>query len=217
MQRESGTHGRRGAALVALLAHGLIIWAVLHMSALLPHPAALERMTLLYVPPPEQVAAEASEPSADRHRSRVRSSGVPGPPTVAAPTAVPPQAEPLPPIDWAAEQHRVAESKGRENWKQLSQHCRDAEALHIYPPECHRYVTPEPWKPEEKRFGLAGPLPYVRVGQCVLGLGFWGCAVGKPPPANGHVLDGIHDPDRPSPIPENGSYQAPPEAREPLH
>jgi hypothetical protein len=139
---------------------------------------------------------------------------VPGPPTVAAPTAAAPQAEPLPPIDWAAEQDQVAESKGRENWKQLSQHCRDAEALHIHPPECHRYVAPEPWEPEEKRFGLAGPLPYVRLGQCVLGLGFWGCAVGKPPP-NGHRLEGMRDPDRPSSMPDNGSYQAPPEAREP--
>ena len=217
MQPESGTNGRRGAALaVALLAHALIIWALLHMPARLPHPPALERITLLYLPPPERVAPEASGPSAAHRRSRIRSSDVPGPPTLAAPTAAAPQAEPPPPIDWASEQAQVAESKGRENWKQLSQHCRDAEALHIHPPECHRYVAPEPWEPEEKRFGLAGPLPYVRLGQCVLGLGFWGCAVGKPPP-NGHVLEGIRDPDRPSSMPDNGRYQAPPEAREPLH
>jgi hypothetical protein len=195
----------------------LVIWALLRVSAFLTHPEALERITLLYLPPPAQMAPEAAPvpgPSAAHRRSRIRSSDMP---TGTPPTTVPPQSAPaLPPIDWVAEQARVAESNGRENWRQLSQRCRDAEALHIYPPECHRYVAPEPWKPEEKRFGLAGPLPYVRVGQCVVGLGFWGCAVGKPPP-DSHVLDGMRDPDRPSPIPDNGSYRPPLEAREPLH
>ncbi len=138
---------QRAAWVLALLAHALIIWALLHIPASLPRPAALERITVLYLPPPEHVAPAASEPSTAQRRSRIRSAQMPGPPTVAAPTAAAPQAESLPPIDWAAEQDRVAESKGRENWKQLSQHCRDAEALHIYPPECHRYVAPEPWQP----------------------------------------------------------------------
>jgi hypothetical protein len=30
----------------------------------------------------------------------------------------------------------------------------------------------------------------------VVGLGFFGCALGKKPEANGHLFDGMHDPDR---------------------
>jgi hypothetical protein len=35
------------------------------------------------------------------------------------------------------------------------------------------------WTPEPKKAGLA-PLPYVVVGRCVVGLGFFGCALGAP-------------------------------------
>jgi hypothetical protein len=140
----------------------------------------------------------------------------PEPSKEAALTATPPQAAPLSPIDWMAEQQRAAESTGSTLWKQLSQHCHEAQAQHIYPPECHRYVAPDLWEPEHKHFGLAGPLPYVRAGNCVLGLGFFGCAVGTLP-AKSHLFDGMLDPDRPSSIPDNGSHQASPEAREPLH
>jgi len=188
----------------------------MHGAARPPHPAALEPIELLYLPPrqvPTQAAPAAPVPSPSSAARRTRIPA-PSPTAAAGEGAVPATA---PPIDWAAEQDRVAESKASETWNQLSQHCRDAQALHIYPPECHRYVEPEPWKPEQKHFGLAGPLPYVRVGQCVVGLGFFGCAVGKPAPPDSHVFDGMRDPDRPNSIPENGSYQAPPDAREPLH
>jgi hypothetical protein len=223
MQWKSGTNGPRGAAFaVALLAHALIIWALLRAFAPLPRPhlALDERITLLYLPPPVRAAPETVPPtgkSAAAHSaSRIRSLDMPGPSTGAAPSAASPQAAPPPPIDWMAEQQRSAESTGGKLWKELSQHCRDAEAQHIYPPECHRYIAPEPWQPEQKHFGLAGPLPYVRAGNCVLGLGFFGCAVGKPP-TNSHAFDGMRDPDRPGSVPDNGSYQAPPEPREPLH
>jgi hypothetical protein len=225
MQQESGFRIRRGAAwAVALLAHALIIWALLQVSLPLPHSASLERMTLLYLPPPDRVTPEPEPqrrpvpgPSATPRRSHTKSSDVPAPPNDAAPPVDPPPTEQPTRIDWAAEQNHVAQSQAREYWTQLSQHCRDAEALHIHPPECHRYIEPEPWKPEERRFGMAGPLPYVRAGRCVLGLGFWGCAVGKAPPPDSHVFDGMRDPDRPGAIPDNGSYQSPAATRDPLH
>jgi hypothetical protein len=228
MQRDSSTTGRRGAAwAVALLAHAILIWALLQVTPPLPHSAALERMTLIYLPPPDRAtqgpASPAPEPPVTAaapaaHRpSRNHSPDAPAPPSEAAPIPPPPHPEQPPPIDWAAEQTQVAQSQAREHWTQLAQHCRDAEALHIHPPECHRYIEPEPWKPEEKRFGMAGPLPYVRAGRCVLGLGFFGCAVGKKPPPDSHVFDGMRDPDRPGAIPDNGSYQSPAAARDPLH
>ena len=55
------------------------------------------------------------------------------------------------------------------------------------------------WQPP--RVGMAGAdgglhLPYVMLGKrCVLGLGFFGCDLGKLPEPNSHLLDDMHDPD----------------------
>lgn len=52
------------------------------------------------------------------------------------------------------------------------------------------------WTPEEKKAGLL-PLPYVRLGNCVVGLGFFGCALNGTPAANGHLFDDLQKGDRP--------------------
>jgi hypothetical protein len=54
------------------------------------------------------------------------------------------------------------------------------------------------WDPEPPKAGFAaGFIPFVRIGQrCVVGLGFFGCNLSKLPEANGHLFDGMHDPDR---------------------
>lgn len=50
------------------------------------------------------------------------------------------------------------------------------------------------WAPP--RSGFKDGLPYVMVGEnCIVGLGFFGCALGKKP-ANGRLLDGMRDPQR---------------------
>lgn len=54
---------------------------------------------------------------------------------------------------------------------------------------CKPQGKPFAWNPEPQRAGLAGGLPYVRVGRCIVGLGFFGCRVGEAPPANGRLLD----------------------------
>jgi hypothetical protein len=48
------------------------------------------------------------------------------------------------------------------------------------------------------RVGIAaGFIPHVHIGQrCVVGLGFFGCNLSKLPEANGHLLDGMQDPNR---------------------
>jgi hypothetical protein len=214
---------RGGAILFAvLLAHALLGAFLLTRQYSGRHPAALpDEITLFYLPPPKapRLPLAAPEQPASLHRTppqhETATASVPS--SIAAPASEPSPWLALPPIDWTDEQATVAESKGREIWKQLAQHCREAEAARLHPPECHHYVAPEPWEPEDPRFGLAGPLPYVRLGPCVLGLGFWGCGFGKPQ-ANGHVFDGMLDPDRPrSSVPDNGSYAPPPEPRERLH
>jgi hypothetical protein len=58
---------------------------------------------------------------------------------------------------------------------------------------CEKQQSTWEWNKEEKSYGIA-PLPYVKLGKrCVVGLGFFGCALQKPPEANSHLLDDMHD------------------------
>jgi hypothetical protein len=53
------------------------------------------------------------------------------------------------------------------------------------------------WDPSPGRFGFSGGLPYMELGKrCAIGLGFFACAVGELPPADGTLLDGMKDADR---------------------
>ena len=63
-------------------------------------------------------------------------------------------------------------------------------------PKCRKPKPPPEWEPQPKKAGFIGILPYVRVGNCIVGLGFLGCTVGKSE-ANGHLFDDMNDPDRP--------------------
>ena len=44
------------------------------------------------------------------------------------------------------------------------------------------------WTPEPRKGGLL-PLPYVVLGRCVVGLGFFGCSIGEKAETNTHQLD----------------------------
>ncbi len=58
---------------------------------------------------------------------------------------------------------------------------------------CAAPSKPFEWSPEPRRAGLAGGLPYVRMGRCVVGLGFFGCRMGGAPPPNGRLLEGMKE------------------------
>ncbi len=103
-----------------------------------------------------------------------------------------------PPVDWRDEAERVAKSQAESIFKELKHQCSEAALRGEFLPECRRYKNPDAWVPEPRRFGIAGGLPYVRLGKrCIVGLGFFGCAVGKGPEANGGLFDDLRDPDRP--------------------
>jgi hypothetical protein len=103
-----------------------------------------------------------------------------------------------PPIDWDGEGEQVAKSQAALIFKQLKRDCDESALRGEQRPKCRKYKKPDAWKPEPKKFGIDGGLPYVRLGKrCVLGLGFFGCAVGKLPEADGHVFDDMREPDRP--------------------
>jgi hypothetical protein len=103
-----------------------------------------------------------------------------------------------PGIDWNQQGQQVAATQAESIFKELKHLCDEAALHNEHRPECRKYKTPEPWVPEPNKFGVAGGLPYVRLGKrCVSGLGFFGCGVGKLPEANGYVLEDMRDPDRP--------------------
>jgi hypothetical protein len=214
---------RGGTVLCAvLLGHVLLASFLLRYGPPLRRPAApLDQLTLVYLPPPPKAMLLPAQPERPPPKSRTplrnQTPLVSAPSNAPNPSMPPSDLTALPPIDWTDEQQEVARSKGADLWKQFAKHCREAEANHLHPPECHPNLAPVPWEPEEKRFGFAGPLPYVRLGPCVLGLGFWGCGLGKAPPGNSHLFDSMRNPDRSGSVPDSGGYVPPPEPREPLH
>ncbi len=103
-----------------------------------------------------------------------------------------------PPVDWHGEAEQVAKSQAESIFKELEHECDEAARRGEYPPECRKYKKSDAWVPEPRTFGIAGGLPYVRLGKrCIVGLGFFGCAVGKLPAAKGNLFDDMREPDRP--------------------
>ena len=63
---------------------------------------------------------------------------------------------------------------------------------------CSKAQQKQPEFTGRQSYYASGFIPYVRIGKrCIVGLGFWGCQLGKLPQANSHLLDGMTDPDRP--------------------
>ena len=104
-------------------------------------------------------------------------------PTIA--TTLPPEAPPPShAIDWRAEGERSARIIVEQ-----SQSNRTRQQPREQKPSFE-------WHPEPRKAGFSGLLPYVRLGKrCMLGLGFFGCAIGELPKADGTLFDDMGDPD----------------------
>jgi hypothetical protein len=98
---------------------------------------------------------------------------------------------------WNLEVQTVANSLAPRMIKELQQKCAQAEQrAQALPEGCKNRGGGREWQPEPKRAGFIGIFPYVRLGKCVVGLGFFGCAIGKRT-ADGALLKDISNPDRP--------------------
>lgn len=128
----------------------------------------------------------------------------PATPTVIAEPAAPEQTstapEPSTPtatIDWTAQATEAAAAVVDKAIGEEKRKCDPSDAPKSFLPPCHPQTKKFKWNPEEPRVGFSGGLPYVRVGErCAIGLGFFGCGFGDPPPANGDLFDGMDDPER---------------------
>lgn len=123
--------------------------------------------------------------------------------SIEAPTAI--TAEPLsgsaaagpgtaPSINWSEEAQRAAAAAADKVPTPDRSKCDSTGLGDPLLPNCK---PPPEFKWAPPKAGFANGLPYVTVGdRCVVGLGFFGCSIGKPP-ANGTLFDGMDDPARP--------------------
>ena len=98
-------------------------------------------------------------------------------------------------IDWASEAAQAARRAREPDHDPAAEFTAAPQKLRE---PCKPRETHMEWNgKEDRRFGMAGILPYVKLGKCVVSLGFFGCPVGEEPEANGHILDDMKDPTRP--------------------
>jgi hypothetical protein len=184
-------------ALAVSLAHLCLLWAML-LPARLQSPGARDTpvSTWLIVDATEVlpvVTPDAPPPPAVG--KIVPAAAVETLPAAAVPDAgVDTTVRPL--VDWQAQRAQVA-SQAAERM-----HAPGARSFGESPRSPYKTCKPRrsswEWKPEPGKVGMAGLLPFVRVGErCVVGLGFFGCALGEPPPANGKLLEDMKRDDRP--------------------
>jgi len=107
-------------------------------------------------------------------------------------TAPAPMPDPAAPVDWANEARIAARAATDGSGKPTSREF--GEPLKPARGKCEKRASSFEWNPEPKRAGFIGILPYVRLGNCIVGLGFFGCTLGASEP-NSHLFDDMSDPD----------------------
>ena len=154
----------------------------------------------IWIPSTPQPPQEQPEPTKSHSRARVARPVRTEPSARAAAAPVQPAetaAEKAPP-DWRSEAHSVAQSMAPQLNNELQEKCATAERLaQAPPPGCPKQSFEKEWRPQPKHAGFVGIFPYVRLGRCIIGLGFWGCVV-QEPKADGSLFEDFRNPDRPT-------------------
>ena len=143
--------------------------------------ATPDRTVLFFIPPPP-VVPRPSEPK----KVPAPAVHIVVPENLQATTTaitLPPTTEPeRPAVDWRAEGERSARIIVEQSQGDRTQ-------------PAHERQPSFEWHPEPRKAGFSGLLPYVRLGKrCILGLGFFGCAIGELPKADGTLFDDMGDP-----------------------
>lgn len=148
-----------------------------------------QRTMLISIPPREPTSPSASTE----------------PPSIAQPTLIIVPPPPLPEIESSA----PASSTPRSiDWRREAARSADTAIRMQSAPGPRGFEERAPaespvkpkafgWDPSPGKVGISGGLPYVEVGKrCVIGLGFFGCAIGELPAPNGELFEGMDDPNR---------------------
>jgi len=146
-------------------------------------------------PPPEEPkpAPSVAAPRLDIVRATPASSDVPAVASSEPSTSVGTPGA----IDWEHERAITAQAMLPELLKQNQTKCEAERRPGSMLPKCRQPVKVPEWEPEPGRFGIDGLIPFMRIGKrCAVGLGFFGCAIGKLPEADSHLFDEMRNPDR---------------------
>jgi hypothetical protein len=142
-------------------------------------------------------AARTTAGAARRATTTARPFAARPPSRTSAPTGIAVAPQPRAQTDWAAEARRVAGATPLAKVAPRTD-CEDTDRPGAMLPRCTPRRPEFSWGHEPRRVEFAGGLPFVRVGKrCLVGLGFFGCAIGTLPDANGHLFDERKDLDRP--------------------
>jgi hypothetical protein len=187
-----------GATVAA--AHLLLLAVVLALrppvAVMDDRPDDLARIRLIFIeqrrPPPAQRPPVVANPRPDARTARKTERAEPA-------QAIAAEAHPVRPrIDWADEAARVGRQAAVAAQSKRPD-CNDGDRRGSMLPKCTKANDHFEWHPEPKAVEFSGLIPYVHLGKrCVLGLGFFGCAVGKLPDANGRLFEDMRDPSEPT-------------------
>lgn len=98
-----------------------------------------------------------------------------------------------PSINWGEEARRAAASAAEKVPIPDRSNC---DSTGLGDPALANCKPPSEFKWAPPKSGFSGGLPYMRVGdRCVIGLGFFGCSLGKPP-SRGDLFEGMDEPGR---------------------
>ena len=99
-----------------------------------------------------------------------------------------------PSIDWNEEARRAAAAAAEKAPMPDRSKC---DATGLDDPALPDCKPPPEFKWAPPKAGFSNGLPYMRLGdRCVIGLGLFGCGIGKKPPARGDLFEGMDDPER---------------------
>lgn len=186
---------RTAAGGLTLAVHGLLLTVLLLEDRELRRPLPSSRtlaQTWIHLAPvqaPPREAPEARIPAAPATAPEdvqaVLPASLEAVATMEAEPASPAGPAPVPaPIDWATAAADRASHYGEEEKPPAF----DGPVATLREP-CKPRDSSFEWSPAEKKAGLF-PLPYVMIGErCVVGLGFFACALGALPPPNKHLFD----------------------------
>ncbi len=137
--------------------------------------------------PQQSLTSDAGDARARRQVPHAASAG----PAVEQPAAV--QQRAAVHIDWQRESELVGKRVGAATPAASSFTPPPTPSTHV----CEKSKQHPPWNRELKRAGFIGALPYVRVGKrCLVGLPFFGCAIGHLPEPDSELFTDMGAVDR---------------------
>lgn len=189
--------GRRFTALLVVVAlHALFLLLLSSREPLTRRVAHGGPSSVLFFveAPRPAVTIVGSVPS---RATQPRPTAVDEPATTAETSVAAPEQNPPATIDWAAQAAQSAATVVDKAIREETRKCDPSNQPNSFLPPCNPRTNEFEWKREPPRVGFAGGLPYVRIGKrCAVGLGFFGCAIGPLPAANGDLFEGMDDPER---------------------